>query len=287
MTADDDAVDVILPTHARPHTVGYAIAAVLRQTHPRLTLHVVGDGCDEATAAAVGACGDPRLRFHRLPKAPGYGYANRNRVLRQSTAPLVAYASDDDLWFPDHLARALAVLRDDRVQLSLGREIAVQPPDRVDPYFFAFDWRLGGAGAFLRHWFTGPGVVVHRRTLFDVIGYWNEALLRFGDREFLSRARAKGVRCASHGDATLLRFYAAVWDAQYPQCSVPPQARFLERLADPRWCAALAEATRPGRRPRAVRRRQLTDFAAFARRSGPKFARFCYERWRSDGNHDA
>ena len=274
----DDAVDVILPTHARPHTIGYAIAAVLRQSHANLTLHVVGDGCGDDTAAVVAAIADERLRFHRLAKARGYGYANRNRVLRAGTAPFVAYTSDDDLWFPDHLANALAALARDDAEVSLGREIAVQPPDRIDPHFFAFDWHLAGAGTLLRHWFTGPGVVVHRRRLFDTIGYWNEALARFGDREFLSRVRASGVPATTHGGATMLRFYAAAWDRHYPQLAAPPQARYLERLADPAWGAALAAAMRPGPRPLGVRWGQLRDFAAFARRSGPKFARFWYER---------
>ena len=71
-----ETVDVILPTHARPHTIRYAIAAVLQQTYPHLVLHVVGDGCDDATAALVEGIRDPRVRFHRFPKAFGYGYAN-------------------------------------------------------------------------------------------------------------------------------------------------------------------------------------------------------------------
>lgn len=281
--AADDAVDVILPTHCRPHTVGYAIRAVLRQTHARFTLHVVGDGCDDATAAVVAGCDDPRLRFHRMPKAPGYGYANRNVVFRQTTAPFIAYASDDDLWFPDHLARGLAALARDGVDLTVAREAHVHPPDRVDPHFFSVDWRLGRPSLLLRDWFTGTGQLVHRRRVFDAVGYWDASLSRFGDREFYARARA-GVPFARREDVTVLRFYAAWWDDRYARLPQPPQAVFLERLADPAWCEALRAAARPGRRPLAVRWRQAADFLGFAGRSGPKLLRFWYERARG---HDA
>ncbi len=45
----DARVDIILATHERPHTIGYAIDSVLRQTHGDLQLHVVGDGCAPGT----------------------------------------------------------------------------------------------------------------------------------------------------------------------------------------------------------------------------------------------
>ncbi len=282
MTTGARRVDVLLPTHRRPHTVAHAIAAVLAQTHADLTLHVVGDGCDDATAAVVAAIADPRLRFHRLPKARGFGYANRNRVLQASDAPVVAYAADDDLWFPDHLALGLAALERGGLELAASRSVHVQPPDRLDPHFFAFDWHAGQPSAFLRHWFIGAGTLVHRRRLFDRVGYWNDALLRFGDREFFNRVRSSAAACAYRDEVTALRFYAQHWDAEYAHHAVAPQAAWLARVADPAWRAAVRAAAAPGRRGLDVRRRQWAEMAAFARHSGPKFARFWYERVRSD-----
>jgi glycosyltransferase involved in cell wall biosynthesis len=274
----DDAVDVLLPTHARPHTIGSAIAAVLAQTHQRLTLHVVGDGCDDATATLVADCRDPRVRLYRFPKARGFGYASRNVVLRAGAAPFVAYANDDDLWFPDHLERGLRLLRERHLDLVAFRSIHVAPPDRLDPHFFAFDWRLGAAGRFLRHWFLGAGTLIHRRGVFDRVGYWHDGLVRFGDREFFNRARRSGLPLAVRDEVTVLRFYAQHWDHRYVIGEPPPHTRYLPRLADPRWRAAVRAAAAPGARPLTVRTRQLADFSRFALRSGPKFARFWLEK---------
>lgn len=272
------AVDVILPTHRRPHTIAYSVAAVLQQTYDNFTLHVVGDGCDDRSEAAVRAAGDARVRFYRFPKARGFGYANRNRVLRETTAPLVAYTADDDLWFPDHLERAVDELTRGELAMVALRSAPVQVPDRLDPYFFAFDWRVPLLTPFLRNWFMGVGTVVHRRELLDTVGYWNEQLVRFGDRDFYNRVRRSAAAMAYVDHISVLRFYALHWEKHYAQLDAPPQQRYLAVLADPVWRAQVRAAAAPGPRNLEVRGRQWADFARFAMHSGPKFVRFWYER---------
>ena len=272
------AVDVILPTHRRPHTIACSIAAVLRQTYPHLTLHVVGDGCDDATEATVRAVGDARVRFHRFAKGRGFGYANRNRVLRDTAAPVIAYANDDDLWFPDHLERGLSELERRHLDLVAFRSVHVQVPDLLDPHFFAFDWQAGRGSTFLRNWFMGAGTLVHRRSVFERAGYWNDRLFRFGDREFFNRVRGSGVPSAYVDVVTVLRFYAQHWEDHYQRCGAPPQRRYLAQLGEPDWRQQVRAAAAPGRRGLAIRRRQIADFGRFALRSGPKFIRFWYER---------
>jgi glycosyltransferase involved in cell wall biosynthesis len=280
-----ERVDVILPTHARPGTIEYAMRAVLQQTYPHLELHVVGDGCDDATEAVVRSIDDPRVRFYRLPKGMGLGYANRNSVLRRTSGTHVAYAADDDLWFPDHLERALATLRRDDLAFVAFRECPVRYPDTLDPYFLAWDWHAGPLSTLLRNWFTGAGTFVHRRTSFDRVGYWNERLSRFGDRELYRRVRTSGLRWAYEDDVHLLRFYAQHWDRHYPTLAEPPQRRYLPKTRDPEWVAFVRKQAARGWRPIAVRKRQWADFLRFGGRSGPKLVRLWYQQWRSSGAH--
>jgi glycosyltransferase involved in cell wall biosynthesis len=279
-----ERADVILPTHERPQTIGYAIRAVLQQTYPHLELHVVGDGCDDATEAVVRSFEDPRVRFYRFPKAMGLGYAHRNHVLRQTTGAFVAYAADDDLWFPDHLERGLATLRAHDLAFVAFRECPVRYPDTLDPYFFAWDWNVGPPSTLLRNWFVGAGTGVHRRTLFERIGYWNERLSRFGDREFYRRVRTSGTPWAYVDEVHMLRFYAQHWDHHYPTLAEPPQRCYLSKVRDPEWVASVRRSATRGTRPVAVRRRQWADFLRFAGRSGPKLVRLWYQQWRSAGS---
>jgi hypothetical protein len=213
------------------------------------------------------------VRLHRFSKGPGFGYANRNAVLRATTAAYVAYLTDDDLWFPDHLERGLARLQAGPLDLIAFRSAHIQPPDVVDPWFFAFDW-MGPGAAFLRHWFTGPVSIVHRRSLFDQLGYWNQAVNRFGDREFYNRVRRSTLRSCSDEEITSLRFFARHWDRHYASLREPPQKRYLERVADLAWRRELMALAQGRARPWSVRRRQFRDFFAFGLGSGPRFVRF-------------
>ncbi|MEO5323355.1 glycosyltransferase family 2 protein [Mesorhizobium sp. CC13] len=100
-------VSILMPTHCRPDVVGLAIDAVLNQTFGDFELLVVGDGAVPGTAEAARRFDDPRIRYFDLPKAPHFGYANRNVALRQSRGKLIGFAADDDLLFPDHLETLL------------------------------------------------------------------------------------------------------------------------------------------------------------------------------------
>jgi glycosyltransferase involved in cell wall biosynthesis len=280
-------IDVILPTHARPHTIRYSIAAVLRQTYPYLTLHVVGDGCDDETARIVRSIDDPRVVFHPFPKAPGYGYANRNTVLRSLRGDYVAYASDDDLWFPDRIEYSLAAIRRESLDLIATPSVHVRSSGEIDPHFFAFDWQLPVLTSFLHNWFLGATTIVHHRSVFDTVGYWNEDLARFGDRELQARWRKSSLVGAYHRHPTTVRFYAQDWHHLYAGLAEPPQARFLELLADPEWCRALRKEASPGRRSLGTRRRQWLDMLRFARKSGPKFVKFLIGQGRNDAKGDS
>ncbi|PWV99200.1 glycosyl transferase family 2 [Hoeflea marina] len=101
---------VLMPTHSRVDVIGHSIASVLAQDEADFELLVVGDGAAAGTAELVAGFGDPRIRYLGLPKAPDFGYANRNAMLRQSRGRFIAFAADDDLWLPDHLAILAAAL---------------------------------------------------------------------------------------------------------------------------------------------------------------------------------
>lgn len=120
----DPVFTVLLPTHARADVVGLAVKSVCAQNERDFELLVVGDGAERGTAEAVLASGDTRVQWLDLPKAPGFGYINRNYALTKARGRYVALMSDDDLIMPDHLSR-LRMMLDNGAVLASTRAIWV------------------------------------------------------------------------------------------------------------------------------------------------------------------
>lgn len=272
-------VDIILPTCARPHTLPVAIRSVLEQTHRDFILHIVGDGCAEETVRTVEAITDPRVRMRSFAKAQGLAAANINVVLRETSADYIAYMSDDDLWYPDHLASAIGELERSGKNVVAFRPAAVLPDRGFDPFLFPFDWKFGLWRSWWRHQFVGLESFVHRRSALAEIGFWNETLSRFADFDYYRRLRSSSAGGDFVDRITVLRFYNRHWSGRYRSGHEPPQLEYLERLRNAAWRDASRLAVESTTRTWGVRARQLQEFARMAIHSGAPFLRRRIREW--------
>jgi Tfp pilus assembly protein PilF len=179
--ATEPRVSVLLPTHNRPDTLGVAIQSVLAQTLDDFELLIVCDGVADDTRATLARIDDPRIRCFDLPKATNFGYANRNVALREARGALVAFAADDDLWLPDHLAIMVRLFDDEHVEWVHSRPVWVTPDGIALP--IAVDLREADElYAFLTRGNVLPAAcVVHRRYCLEKYGYWPEDVAEAGD----------------------------------------------------------------------------------------------------------
>jgi glycosyltransferase involved in cell wall biosynthesis len=186
---------VLLPTHNRSHLLPFAIRSVLAQTESDFELLVVGDGCTDHTARVVHSFADPRIRWFDLPKASGFGYANRNIALRQARGTFIAFLSDDDVWFPDHLESLGPCFEEPRVELVYSRPLWVVESEWMVPGTFNLN-HAPTLEAFLAKKANGvpAGCVIHRRECFDRYGYWDERLASLGDWDLWARIIDGGGR---------------------------------------------------------------------------------------------
>jgi glycosyltransferase involved in cell wall biosynthesis len=180
-------ITVLVPTHNRADVLPFAIRSILAQTLTNFELLVVGDGCTDNTAAVVHGLADPRIRWLDFPKAPNFGYANRNRALREARGELIAYLGHDDLWLPDHLALLAAYFERPDVELAYSRPLSVMSDGTILPVTNNLDDPVMLRRFVALQTSLGPSCMVHRRSCLERYGYWDESIPRAGDRELWIR----------------------------------------------------------------------------------------------------
>ena len=174
-------ISVLMPTHNRADVVGLAIASVLAQTETDFELLVVGDGCTDGTADVVQGFDDPRIRWFDLPKAPYFGYANRNVALKEAKGELIGFAAHDDLLFPDHLELLAQAISDTDADWIYSRPLWVSTDGVIVPFCTNLE-NEDELEVFLDRRNSIPAnCVLHRASCFEKVGYWPEDVERAAD----------------------------------------------------------------------------------------------------------
>jgi len=205
---------VLMPTHNRADVLGYAIQSVLWQSAPDFELLIVGDGCTDNTADVVARYKDPRIRWFDLPKAPYFGYANRNIALREARGEYVAFAAHDDLLLPDHLALLGGEAVRTQAEWLYSRPVWVASDGVVVPSMVNLH-NTDELHSFLTHYNSIPAsCVLHRRDCLDKYGYWPEQVAVAADWKLWIRmieggGRARFAYCPT--PSTL--HFRAIWQS--------------------------------------------------------------------------
>jgi hypothetical protein len=202
---------ILLPTHNRADVLPFAIRSVLAQRVQDFELLIVGDGCTDQTAQVVQGFADPRIRWFDLPKAPNFGYANRNLALRKARGESIAFMAHDDLWFPDHLELLGPYLEQPGIELVYSRPLWVAQGTLIVPGTFNLN-HAPTLDAFLARTDNGipASCVLHRSECFAKYGYWDETLPGCGDWDMWARIIDGGGRAnyVSLRQPTCLHFRA-------------------------------------------------------------------------------
>ncbi len=168
-------VSVIIPTYNRARRLLRAISSVLYQTFTHSEVIVVDDGSDDGTAD----CLKPvmkQIKYIRHPDNLGVSAA-RNRGLKASQCPFVAFLDSDDYWLPKKLSTQMAFFkRNPEAVACQTEEIWIRNGIRVNPG----KRHLKPSGDIfvpsLRLCLVSPSAVMLKRSLLDEVGLFDEDL---------------------------------------------------------------------------------------------------------------
>lgn len=179
-------ITVLLPTYNRAEFLPRAIRCILDQTFQEWQLIVVNDG-GEDVASIVGSFQDPRIRYLNLEHRGKAG--TLNAALKEVSTEFVAYMDDDDEVFPDHLETLYRAAEKNnsgfvfsdtwltRVDKATGKVIneTVENDLDVTPEMLRIQ-------NYINH-----KQILHRKSLSDAIGGYDEELPILIDFDFIRR----------------------------------------------------------------------------------------------------
>jgi len=200
----DPRWSVLLPTHDAPATLRASVDSVLAQSDGDLELLLVADGVTAATRRVIEGIVDDRVRIIDLPKGDGLGYAHRRRALATARGRYIAFASDDDLWAPHHLA-TLGPSLDAGAALAHSISTWVLPDGRVVPVPFALD-DPGLREAFRRSNYLPSTCVAITAHALDEAGGWPIDVPNAADWTLWRTILDSGSRASAVPHATTLHF---------------------------------------------------------------------------------
>lgn len=195
---DGPLASVITATYNRSQVVRHAIDSVRRSTVDDWEHLVVGDHCTDDTANVVHAIGDARVSFTNLPANAGEQSAPNNEGLRRARGRYIAYLNHDDLFFPDHLATAVAALEQSGADFVWSPLLVMLPASPDDLAADRWTCRLSGvpvADGYDPRLFVFASAWVMTRALAERVGPWRPARETFvtSSQDWLWRAWRSGA----------------------------------------------------------------------------------------------
>lgn len=186
-------VAAIIPLFNGRRFIREAIESILSQQLKPREIVVVDDGSSDEGSDIVAEYAEVRL----IRQTNGGEASARNRGIRESSQPLIAFLDQDDLWQPHKLAIQVPELeRDPGIDMVFGQHRLIVEDE-------ARWFRQDAVGKTLTA--ELPGCLLVRRSAFDRIGLFREDMKRGSDVDWILRAQDAGMRSLLVEEVVLLR----------------------------------------------------------------------------------
>ncbi len=207
-------VTIVVSTYNRPQLLRWTIESILHQTYENWLLLIIGDRCSPETAELVASFGDERIFFVNLQERCGEQSGPNTVGMHAAFTEYVAFANHDDIWLPDHLGKAVALLDAGDIEFYCSgaaiTTFATKLPQKVGGYcvLSASPKRRTIEQAFYNSavFFEPVSCWVMKRNLRRKVGPWNPAhtLYRTPLENWILRAWRADIECYFSDEITVI-----------------------------------------------------------------------------------
>jgi glycosyltransferase involved in cell wall biosynthesis len=165
-------ISVITPCHNAAPWIAEALQSVAAQTYPAHEIIVIDDGSTDGTAGEIRKTGIPIKLLH---VNYGNAAASRNAGLETATGDWAALLDADDVWLPNHLARAVELLRGSKDVAFMSNHEWIGVKSEIIPMSEAFQCKLAAPA-------TGLGVEDYYRLMQEGFHFGHSTVVYRLDR---------------------------------------------------------------------------------------------------------
>lgn len=195
MVENRQLVSVIIPVYNGASFLAGAVENVLAQKYQALEIIVVDDGSTDATADI--AVGYPNEVCYVYQSNAGPSAA-RNRGIELAQGELIAFLDVDDLWSDHKLNLQTAYLKaNPTVEIVQGHIQTMHLAEPVSLHKPRFEITSAP------YHYINIGSALYRKSVFDKVGLFNEALTDNEDTDWFIRAWENGVSKVVLDEVTL------------------------------------------------------------------------------------
>jgi len=187
-------VSVIVPTHNRRTMLPEAIKSILGQAFTDFEIIVVNDAGEDVADIITELNTQGKIHYIHHQSNQGLAAA-RNTGIKAAKGKYIAYLDDDDLYYPDHLAKLVEFLESsdykvaytDAHRLTMEKRGENYQTVKTDcPYSFDFNYDI-----ILYNNFIPVLCVCHEKSCLDEVGGFDETLPRLEDWDLWIRMSRK------------------------------------------------------------------------------------------------
>lgn len=177
-------VSIVIPFYNCPY-INEAITSVLDQTYENKEIIVVNDGSTNNIEKIT-----PFLQHIQCLEKPNGGTASAlNLGIRHANGDYIAWLSSDDYFLPDKLEKQIDFMLKKQLKISFSPFYIINERHEIihEPIFLKFYNSEQMKRVLKRQNFLNGSTAVIHKSIFEEVGYFNEALLYTQDYEYWLR----------------------------------------------------------------------------------------------------